>query len=86
MFLVPKRRPRNGKLPQSDIGERTKERSAKMSTRMRGGGDSTATAMLICAQHLETKKETTRGDNTWRQRVEAKKAEKRSFQQERTSS
>ena len=54
MLEVPRRRLRNGKLPQSDIREQTKQRSAKISTRTRGGSDSTATAMLIRAQHVET--------------------------------
>ena len=38
--------------------------SAKISTRTRGGGDSTTTAMLIRAQHVEA----TRGDSAWKPR------------------
>ena len=41
-----------------------KQRSAKILTRTGGGGDSTATAMLIRAQHVEA----TRGDNAWKPR------------------
>ena len=42
--------------------QKPKQRSAKISTRTRGGSDSTATAMLIRAQHVET----TRGERKLR--------------------
>ena len=36
--------------------QKPKQRSAKISTRTRGGSDSTATAMLIRAQHVKTRR------------------------------